>query len=56
MQYSVEGTNLVVGDLGAVKRDVEVDTDENLLARELNVLDGELVGKRHFEGEFGQLL
>lgn len=47
MQYRAEDTDLIVGDLGSVKGDVEVDTDENLLARELNVLDGELVGERH---------
>lgn len=39
--------SLVVGDGGAVEGDVEVDSDEHSLVLEIEILDGELVGKRH---------
>lgn len=39
--------SLVVSDLGAIERDVEVDSDEDSLALEVEVLDGEFVGERH---------
>lgn len=39
--------SLVVGDGGTVQRNVEVDSDEDSLVLEIEVLDGEFVGERH---------
>lgn len=36
-----------VGDLAILDGDVEIDTDEDTLALEVEVLDGELVGDGH---------
>lgn len=46
-----QGSNnsLVVGDGGAIERNVKVDSDEDSLVLEIEILDGELVGKRHSE-------
>lgn len=46
---------LGVGDLVAVKGDVEVNANEDALALEVDVLDRELVGERHVDGSAGQL-